>query len=274
VLPATTSMEHLDLYKSFGHLYVQLAEPVVPPAGESRSNWQVVRALAQALGLRDPHFARDEVGLIRDVLASGDPSTAGITYERLRAEHSVRLQVARPFKPFADGAPTPSGKVELVSAALAAQGLPALPTYVPLREGPEDGDRARRFPLQCIVPPNRFFLNSSFSQSGKMRRRQGRPAVLLHPEDAARRGIADGARVLAESARGAAEFQAVLSEDTRAGVAVIEGIWWAKHQARGRGVNSLTDDREADMGGGAVFHSNMIEVTPLDGTGPAGSRGA
>ena len=274
VLPATTSMEHLDLYKSFGHLYVQLAEPVVPPAGESRSNWQVVRALAQALGLRDPHFGKDEVGLIRDVLASGDPSTAGITYERLRAEHSVRLQVARPFKPFADGAPTPSGKVELVSASLAAQGLPALPTYVPLREGPENGDGARRYPLQCIVPPNRFFLNSSFSQSGKMRRRQGMPAVLLHPEDAARRGIADGARVLAESARGAAEFQAVLSEDTRAGVAVIEGIWWAKHQARGRGVNSLTDDREADMGGGAVFHSNMIEVTALDGTGTAGPRGA
>jgi anaerobic selenocysteine-containing dehydrogenase len=264
VLPATTSMEHVDLYKSFGHLYVQLAEPVVEPAGESRSNWHVVRALARAMGLGHPHFGKDEVALIREVLASGDPSAAGITYERLREERSVRLQVSRPFKPFAHGAPTPSGKVELVSASMAAQGLPALPTYMPLREGPGDAAVARRYPLQCIVPPNRFFLNSSFSQSERARRRQGGPVVLLHPEDAAQRGIADGARVRARSARGGALFQAVVTEDTRPGVAVIEGIWWAKHQAGGRGVNALTDDREADMGGGAVFHSNLIEVTPLE----------
>jgi hypothetical protein len=47
-------------------------------------------------------------------------------------------------------------------------------------------------------------------------------------------------------------------------VAVIEGVWWAKHQAGGRGVNAITDDREADLGGGAVFHSNMVEVTRDD----------
>src|SRR6267378_2005327 len=107
VLPATTSMEHGDLYKSFGHLYVQLAEPVVHPAGESRSNWHVVRQLARAMGLSDPHFSKDEPALVREVLASGDPSVEGITLERLEAEHSVRLRIGRPYLPFADGAPTP-----------------------------------------------------------------------------------------------------------------------------------------------------------------------
>ena len=263
VLPATTSMEHVDLYKSFGHLYVQLAEPVVEPVGEARSNWHTVRLLARALGLGDPHFAKDEPTLIREVLASGDPTVEGITYERLREERAVRLNVGRPYLPFANGAPTPSGKVEFVSESMAGLGQPALPTYVPLVEGPDNAELARRFPLQCIVPPNRFFLNSSFSQSDLLRRRQKGPSVFLSPVDARARGIEDGETVYVGSARGGARFAALITEDTRPGVAVIEGIWWSKHQAGGRGVNAITDDRLADIGGGPALHSNLVEVRKL-----------
>jgi anaerobic selenocysteine-containing dehydrogenase len=263
VLPATTSMEHVDLYKSYGHLYVQLAEPVVEPVGEARSNWHTVCLLARAMGVRDPHFAKDEPTLIREVLASGDPSVRGITYERLGAEGSVRLNVERPYLPFAHGAPTPSGKVEFVSESLARQGQPLLPTYVPLVEGPDNAELARRFPLQCIVPPNRFFLNSSFSQSDLLRRRQKGPSVFLSPADAEARGIQDGEAVLVRSARGGARFAALITDDTRPGVAVIEGIWWSKHQAGGRGVNVITDDRVADLGGGPALHSNLVEVSKL-----------
>ena len=263
VLPATTSMEHTDCYKSYGHFYVQLARPVIAPEGEARSNWEVTRLLARAMGLRDPHFSKSEDDLIRETLASGDPSVEGITLERLEREHSVRLRLGRPYLPFADGAPTPSGKVEFLSESLARAGLPALPTYTPLVEGPEHAELTRRYPLQCIVPPNRFFLNSSFSQSELMRRRQRGPAVLLHPADGAARGIESGDAVLVRSARGEARFTAELTDDTREGVAVVEGIWWSKHQAGGRGVNVLTDDRTADIGGGPALHSNLVQVERL-----------
>ena len=263
VLPATTSMEHTDCYKSYGHFYVQLARPVIAPEGEARSNWAVTRLLAPAMGLRDPHFSKSEDDLIREALASGDPSIEGITLERLEAEHSVRLRIGRPYLPFADGAPTPSGKVEFLSETMALAGLPALPTYTPLVEGPEHTELTRRYPLQCIVPPNRFFLNSSFSQSELMRRRQRGPAVLLHPVDGAARGIQSGDAVLVRSARGEARFTAELTDDTREGVAVVEGIWWNKHQPGGRGVNALTDDRTADMGGGPALHSNLVQVERL-----------
>ena len=263
VLPATTSMEHMDLYKSFGHLYVQLADPVIEPAGESRSNWQVVQLLARAMGLTDPHFAKDESTLMREALGSNDPSLAGVSYERLRTERSVRLGVGRPYLPFAHGAPTPSGKVEFVSSAFAGAGLPSLPTWTPLVEGPENEAVSRRYPLQCIVPPNRFFLNSSFSQSEMLRRRQHGPSVFLHPEDAQERGIVEGDSVEVRSARGAARFTATVTEDTRPGVAVIEGIWWSKHQTGARGVNVITDDREADVGGGPALHSNLVQVARL-----------
>jgi anaerobic selenocysteine-containing dehydrogenase len=263
VLPATTSMEHEDVYRSFGQFYVQLARPVIPPRGEARSNWEVFGLLARALGVAEAHYARRPADLIRELLARGDATVRDITYERLRAEGAVRLNLPRPYMPFASGAPTDSGRVELYSARLAARGLPPLPTWSPLREGPEADALRQRYPLQCIVPPNRFFLNSSFSQSELLRRRQGSPTVMLAPADAAARGIADGDAVQVESARGAARFTAKVTEATRAGVAVIEGIWWHRFHPGGLGVNVLTDDRTTDMGGGPALHSNLVEVTPI-----------
>jgi len=269
VLPATTSMEHEDLYRSFGQFYVQLALPVIPPPGEARSNWEVFGLLARALGVAEGHYARPPADLIREFLARGDATVRDITYERLREEGSVRLNLPRPYMPFADGAPTDSGRVELYSARLAARGLPALPTWTPLREGPETAALRARYPLQCIVPPNRFFLNSSFSQSERLRRRQGSPTVLVAPADAAARGIADGDAVRVESARGAARFTARVTDATRAGVVVIEGIWWHRFHPGGRGVNVLTDDRTADMGGGPALHSNLVELTRVPTRGRA-----
>jgi len=261
VLPATTSMEHADLYRSFGQFYFQYAEPVIAPQGEARSNWDVFAALARAMGVACEHYARGYAAALSAALAGGEPHVSAVTLERLKRDKSVRLALPRPYMPFANGAPTPSGKVEFVAASLVAHGLPVLPTWTPLAEGPARADLVARFPLQCIVPPNRFFLNSSFSQSERLRRRQGTPTVMLAPEDAARRGIGDGDAVRVESPRGAARFTAHITDATRAGVAVIEGIWWHRFHPGGRGVNVLTDDRVADMGGGPAFHSNLVEVT-------------
>ena len=262
VLPATTSMEHLDLYRSYGQFTLQLAEPVLPPQGEAKSNWEVCGLLARALGVAEAHYARTPEELIRAFLAAGDASVRGITLERLRERGWVRLDLPRPYLPFAHGAPTPSGRVEFYSERLRAQGLPALPTWTPLVEGPADAALAARYPLQCLVPPNRFFLNSSFGQSERLRARQGPPTVLLAPADAAARGIREGDAVRVESPRGAVRLTARVTDATRPGVAVIEGIWWHRFNPGGRGVNTLTSDREADLGGGPAFHSNLVEVSP------------
>jgi anaerobic selenocysteine-containing dehydrogenase len=237
---------------------------VISPIGESRSNWEVFGQLARAMGIRDGHYDTPLPDLIDAHLRAGGPVADGVTHARLRAERSVRLTVPRPFLPFADGAPTPSGRVEFRSETLAAQGLPALPTYVPLREGPDDPTIGPRYPLRCHVPPNRFFLNSSFSQSTLLRARQGGPTLVLHPEDAATRAIEPGDLVAVQNDRGRACFTAVLSDDTPPGQVVVEGIWWHKHMPGGRGVNVLTSDGLADLGGGPAFHSTMVEVSRAD----------
>jgi anaerobic selenocysteine-containing dehydrogenase len=260
VLPATTSMEHLDLYRSFGQLTLQLAKPVLPPPGEARSNWRVFADLSRALGVATDHYAKSEETLIREFLAGGGPSTRGIGYERLEREGWVRVDVPSPYLPFADGAPTPSGKVELFSAGLAERGMPALPTWTPLAEGPGNVELAARYPLSCIVPPNRFFLNSSFSQSEQLRRRQGTPTVMMAAPDADSRGLADGDRARVFNDRGSAVFEVRVTDATQGGVVVIEGIWWHRFHPGGHGVNVLTSDRVADMGGGPALHSNLVEI--------------
>src|SRR5437879_4793019 len=260
VLPATTSMEHLDLYRSFGQLTVQLARPVLPPQGEAKSNWETIGRLARAMGVAEAHYAKGDEGLIREFLAKGDASVRSITWEQLARDGWARVALPRPYRPSADGAPTPSGKVEFYAASLERHGLPALPTYVPLAEGHERHELTARYPLQCVVPPNRFFLNSSFSQSARLRRRQGTATAMLAPADAAARGIGEGDTVLVESARGSARFAARITDATRPGVVVIEGIWWHRFHPGGRGVNVLTSDRVADLGGGPAFHSNLVQV--------------
>jgi anaerobic selenocysteine-containing dehydrogenase len=260
VLPATMSLEHEDLYRSYGHFYLQLARPALAPPGEARPNWEVFRGLSRELGVAEAHYAKSEADLIRELLATGDETVKGITYERLRAEGSVRMNLPHPYRPFADGAPTPSGRVEFYSEWLARQGQPPLPTYVPLHEGPENVALRAEFPLQCIVPPNRFFLNSSFSQSERLRRRQKTPTVLVAPADAAERGIGDGDAVVVTSARGAARFAAELTDRTRPGVVVVEGVWWHRFHPGGRGVNVLTRDDVTDLGGGPAFHSNLVQL--------------
>ena len=261
VLPATTSMEHLDLYRSFGQLTLQLAQPVLPPQGEAKSNWETCGLLARAMGAAEAHYAKGDEGLVRELLAQSDASVRGITWEQLHRDGWARVNLPRPYLPFANGAPTPSGKVEFYSAWMERQGLPALPTYVPLAEGPDHPELVARFPLQCIVPPNRFFLNSSFSQSELLRRRQGSATAMLAAADAAARGIRDGDSIRVESARGAARFTARITDATRPGVVVIEGIWWHRFSPGGLGVNVLTSDRVADLGGGPAFHSNLVQVS-------------
>src|SRR5437016_2606600 len=261
VLPATTSMEHLELYRSFGQLTLQLARPALAPQGEEKSNWETSGLLARAMGVAETHYAKGDEGLIREFLAKGDTSVRGVTWEQLDRDGWVRVNLPRPYMPFANGAPTPSGKVEFYSAWMERQGLPALPTYVPLAEGPDNRELVARFPLQCIVPPNRFFLNSSFSQSELLRRRQGAATAMLAAGDAAARGIRDGDSIRVESPRGAARFTARITDATRPGVVVIEGIWWHRFSPDGLGVNVLTSDRVADLGGGPAFHSNLVQVS-------------
>ncbi|MBX6316090.1 MAG: molybdopterin-dependent oxidoreductase, partial [Isosphaeraceae bacterium] len=264
VLPATSQLEHLDLHGSYGHHFVMLNPPAIAPRGECRSNNDVFRSLARLLGFEPELFPDDET-LIREAL-DGGPTLRGITLERLCEEGSIRLNLPERYAPFADGRfPTPSGKCELYSERMKADGLDPLPTYTPPREDPQARpDLAARYPLQLVSPPRPQFLNSTFANSPHHRQAAGDPMIELSDEDAAARGLSDGQWAEAYNDRGHFLARVALTGAVRPGVAVATGIYWNK-LSRGRAnVNSTTSSALSDMGGGATFFDNLVEVRAAD----------
>ena len=265
VLPATTTLEHYDLHKAYGHLYLSLSRPAIAPEGESKPNTEVFRLLAARMGLEDPCLFESDEALARQALDWSHPHLAGITFERLEREGSVRLSVSDPHAPFAEGGfPTPSGKCELLAPSLAAQGKDPLAGYVPPREGPTSNPGlAARYPLAFISPPAHHFLNSTFSAQPVFVRREGEPCLTLHPDDAAPRSIADGAMVRVFNDRGSFEARARVSDAARKGVVVGLSVWWPKMCPGGKNANAVTGQELTDLGEGATFYDALVEVASL-----------
>ena len=264
VLPATTTLEHYDIHKSYGHLYLSLSRPAIAPLGECRPNTEVFRLLARRMGLDHPCLAESDEQMARQALRWDHPALAGITFERLEREGSVRLAVPDPYAPFAAGGfPTPSGKCELVAESLAAEGLDPLAGYVPPRESAATApELSRRYPLAFISPPAHHFLNSTFSAQPAFVRRESGPSLTIHPDDARARGIADGQMVRTYNDRGSFLARARVSDAARPGVVVGLSIWWAKMAPGGRNANAVTSQELTDIGGGATFYDVLVEVAP------------
>jgi anaerobic selenocysteine-containing dehydrogenase len=251
LLPATTFLEHTDLYLSYGHHYLQLARPALAAPGEARPNCDVFRALAARMGFDDPCFADSDDDMIRTLLDSPHPFVKGITIEELDREGSVRLRLPQPFQPFAEGGfGTADGKCHFHAETL---------DYTPPVES-RHGDRelTAKFPLEMISPKNDDSMNSTFGN----REAVDRQTALLHiaASDAARRGIADSDQVRMWNDRGSLLLIARVDDSVRSGVVCVPAVRWGKTAPDGRNANALTSERLTDAGGGATFYSCLVEV--------------
>ncbi|WP_395698758.1 molybdopterin-dependent oxidoreductase [Aquabacterium sp.] len=247
VLPATTQLEHLDVHTAYGHTYALMNQPAVEPLGQARPNTAIFRALAQRMGFHEPCFRDSDEQL-------AEQAFVGLDMAALRAQGWVKLPIAE--QPFADGGfPTADGKVRIDAPGY------GVPDYVAPYESVQSAPAlARRYPLAMISPPARHFLNSTFVNVKSLRSIEGEPLVELHPDDAAARGIADGAMVDVFNDRGRYRCRAALSGRARPGVVNGLGVWWRKLGAQGTNVNELTSQRLTDIGGGPTFYDCLVEV--------------
>ncbi|MCU0493321.1 MAG: molybdopterin oxidoreductase family protein [Chloroflexaceae bacterium] len=261
VLPATSQLEHVDLHKAYGHRNLQYNHAAIPPLGECKSNWDVMRLLAAGMGYTEPWLHESAEEAIRGVLdatRAGNPRLAEVTLERLQAEGTVPLPFAGDDGvPFADGYfPTPSGKVELRCDRLAAEGIDPLPDYhVPAEFQTRAADE-----LVLISGAAHHFVTSSMANQASLLAKEGTPFVEINPSDAASRGIADGETVVVENTRGWCQLRAVVTEDVPVGVAVAPKGFWGKLSPGGRNINWTTSDALADVAGQSTFHSNLVRV--------------
>jgi len=279
VLPATTQLEHFDLHTAYGHHWIQVNEPCLAPIAEARSNTWVFRQLAGRMGFEETLFQVSDEELAREALWTGaatvPESLRGITLERLQAEGPIRLNIPDRYTPFAMGNfPTESGKCELFSRRMQADGFDPLPVYTaPAESGQDASNLADRYPLQMISPPSPHFLNSTFVNVDSLRHAALRPELEIHADDAGERNILSGDVVRIFNDRGSFEAVAVVGDSVRPGVVVAPGIWWNKLSGDRANANATTSTRLTDMGGGATFFDNLVEVASVGRPAPGQLEG-
>jgi anaerobic selenocysteine-containing dehydrogenase len=251
VLPAAIYLETEDVLRAYGTYYLQFAPAVVAPAGEAWPNRRLAQELAQRMGLRDPVFSMDTDDLLRALFRGATGTAAGVDPGTLRGAGPLKLAPSGPQR-FA----TPSGKLEFYSQALATQGLPAMPDWAP---DPVEASEAARWPLRLLTAPGYYQSHTAFSGVASLRRRQGAPECVLHPDEATRRALADGDPVELVNERGAVRFVLRVSDEVPPGVALVPGQRPAGEAIEGT-VNALCSDRYSDLGEGATYQSTRLDV--------------
>lgn len=265
VLPATMFLEHDDIYKGGGHQYLILGPKLVEAPGEARENHFVQAELARRLGAEHPGFAMSPREHIDWMLkASGYGTLAELEQNRW-----IDLQPDFETAHYVNGFAWPDGKFRFSPDWSAVpyrndglmgpwRDMPDLPDHWAVVE---DTDEAH--PFRLATSPARGYLNSTFNETPTSRRREGRPEVMVHPEDALAHGIADGARVRLGNRRGEVVLHARLFDGLRRGVLVSEGLWPNNAFEDGRGINTLTGADAVAPYGGAAFHDNRVWLRPV-----------
>ena len=247
VLPATSSLEHSDLYRCYGSYHAQRCSAAIPPVGESKSNWEVFCLLAKGMGWDEPFFRLSADELVELLLVEENPWRSGAVTEMLRQGEPVMLTSPTELK---KEWLTPSGKIEILNMR-EDEPLPCpLPTHAE-RDG---------YPLRLQPAATPFALNSSFYEQDDLRRKQTCMELMMNRIDAEARGLADGQAVAACNDRGTVRFTLRISERVPAGTVVTEGVWWREFIHGDRGVNALTSQRLTDGGRGSTLYDVTVEV--------------
>lgn len=267
VLPSTLQHEQYEINDSFSHLYLSLNKPAVAPPGQCLPHTEIFRRLATAMGLDEPALQATDRELAAALLDTPTYREVGLSVEALEDRGWARLPSSPgPWLPFADGFPTPSGRFEFASDRAEAEGHGAVPTYRPPTEagtvpgsstgGVADPDAGTGPGYDLVAAASDHHINSVFAGTEVVRSRTTAPTVRLHPDDAARDGITDGDAVRVGNHRGGFHAVAELDAGLRPGVLATTKGWWRM------GVNNTVDERDSDMGRGAVFHDTRVWIAP------------
>jgi anaerobic selenocysteine-containing dehydrogenase len=250
VLPACTHFEHEDLYAAYGQQFLQRAEAVIPPVGESLPNTEIFRRLAAKFGFSDAAFRASDSELMDDALNPDDPRMQGIRASRVPLDRALKMEFSgeEPVL-FQNVSPrTPSGKVELESAMLDARYGAALPAYRPL---------ASPYPLTLITPASDKRITSTF---GGLAVNDATPVLEMNPADAAARGLADGSWVKVWNDLGQVFLPLRITGGVRSGVVSSEKGAWLRTSRNGQTVSALAPTHKADLADGACYNDSRVEV--------------
>jgi anaerobic selenocysteine-containing dehydrogenase len=257
VLPATTFLEHDDMYQAGGHTHLQVTRAVIEPVGEARSNHDVICALAERLGASHPGFAMSAWELMDESLKrSGYPDV-----ETVWQGHWEDRSRSFADSHFLSGFGFPDGRFRFMPdwASLGGNhaGMPALPDHY---EAIDARDAAH--PFRLVTAPSRNYLNTSFTETETSRTREGRPEAQLHPDVCAELGLAAGDLVRIGNRQGSVVVHVRPTAGLGRGTVIVESVWPNRAFVEGIGINLLVSADAGQPNGGAVFHDTAVWLRP------------
>jgi anaerobic selenocysteine-containing dehydrogenase len=258
VLPATTFLEHDDIYTAGAHAFLQMHRAIVPPYGECRSNHDVHCALAERLGAEHRGFKMTAYEIIAETLRVSHLPGPEEFVEGTWLDRDPPFETAH----FLDGFGHLDKKFHFRANWASMRGPMRERDLGPLPEFPDhvanidDGDAAR--PYRMVAAPSRSFLNTSFNNTPSGIAREGRPSVLVHPETLAKLGIGDGERIRIGNDKGSVVVHARAFDGLQKRVVIAEGIWPNAAFEEGIGINLLTSAEPGPPQGGAVYHDTSV----------------
>jgi anaerobic selenocysteine-containing dehydrogenase len=257
VLPATTFLEHDDLYQASGHTFLQASRAVISAPGECRSNHRFIGQLAARLGIAHPAFAMQEWALIDRLLHdSGRPDA-----DTLLAQGG--LDCALPFAQahFLDDFGHPDGRFRFAPDWQALGELhapmPPLPDHLDVIDN-ASADK----PFRLVAAPARNFLNTTFTETPTSRQKEGRPQVLIHPTTCQRLGIEDGNIVRLGNEHGSLLLHALAAAGMQEDIVIVESQWPNEAFIEGIGINILVSAEPGYPAGGAIYHDTAVWLRP------------
>jgi anaerobic selenocysteine-containing dehydrogenase len=254
VLPAASYLETDDLYRAYGAYWMQWGQQAARPRGEARSNFDVAQALAQRMGLGDRIFTLAPQEAAKELFKGATGPAAAADKAMLFAGAPIHIKHDWTGQPFG----TPSGKLEFYSETLAKMGVSPVPDWTP---DPIETADAARWPLRLLTAPGYFQAHTAFSGVSFLREREGKPFCILHPSDAGKRNLKDGAAVRLFNDRGEVGLILKVSDEVQPGVVLVPGQRPTGEAISGT-INMLCSDRYTDLGEGATYQSTFLDVGP------------
>jgi anaerobic selenocysteine-containing dehydrogenase len=253
ILPAASHFEFDDVYGAYGQTWLQRAEAVIPPVGESLPNTEIFRRLARQFGFDEPCFTEDDAALMRAALDGNDPRLEGFEPDKLPLDRALPMKTASGdsqvmLDTVAPG--TGSGRIELFSDMLEERFGCGVPRYAAV---------PATYPLKLITPSSSKRTNTTFGGHAESLRVA---RIEINADDARARNIADGDEVVVFNDLGRTRLRARISDKVMPGVLYSAKGTWLETSDNGQTVNALIPaDLKADIMDGACYNDTFVDLT-------------
>jgi anaerobic selenocysteine-containing dehydrogenase len=253
VLPATTFLEHDDMYVAGGHTHLQVARAVIEPVGQARSNHRALGELARRLGAEHSAFGMDAWTLMDETLKLSGYAGAQDIWEGHWEDCHPGFEAAHFLNGFGHADKKFHFMPDWSAIGPNHAGMPALPDHYAAVDARNDAH-----PFRLVTAPSRNYLNTSFTETATSRKREGRPEAQIHLDVCAELGLEAGGLVRIGNKQGSVLVHVRPTEGLRRGTVIVESVWPNAAFVEGVGINLLISADSGQPNGGAVFHDTAV----------------